>query len=412
MKAVTFRVSVAGYLKAHTLGRITESAVFGALSGVGMEERPRPPLPGPEWVRLRVLLSGICGSDIGYMTYSSSPVMEPFGSFPAVLGHEILGRVEEVGPDVVALRPGTRVAVDPVLSCRVRGWEEPCPSCGAGLHATCERAGEEGPLEVDGSPLSPGFTVGYHRDLPGGWCPEIIAHRSQLFPVHDLDDRTAVLVEPLSIGMHAALRTPFPDPGPILVIGSGAIALGAIWALRALGWTGPLVAQTKRAHEARLARALGADHVVSPGAEARQALIETGARAYIPIIGPEVYAGGGFPLIFDCVGNAGSLGQALRHASPRGRLVVLGCAGEIRKLDLTMLWARELRVAGFVGYGREEWRGEALHTFEVTRRLLEETRAPVREIVTHVFPLEEYRDALSAAASHGASEAVKVALEP
>ncbi|HSR41629.1 MAG TPA: alcohol dehydrogenase catalytic domain-containing protein [Longimicrobiales bacterium] len=412
MKAVTFRVSVPGYLKARTLGRITDSAVFGALSGLGMEERSPTALPGPGWVRLRVLLSGICGSDIGNLTYSSSPSMEPFGSFPAVLGHEILARVEEVGAESGLLRPGMRVAVDPMLSCRVRGWPEPCPSCRAGLHGTCERAGEEGPLEVSGSPLAPGLTMGYHRDLPGGWCPEIIAHRSQLFPVEELDDRTAVLVEPLSIGMHAAIRTPLPDSGPVLVIGSGAIALGTIWALRALGWDGELVAQTKRAHEGRIARVLGADEVVAPGDEARQALIDTGARAYMPIIGPEVYAGGGFPLIFDCVGNEGSLGQALRHASPRGRLVVLGCAGEIRKLDLTMLWARELRVSGFVGYGREEWRGEALHTFEVTRRLLEETRAPVREIVTHVFPLGEYRDALSAAARHGSSEAVKVALEP
>jgi threonine dehydrogenase-like Zn-dependent dehydrogenase len=134
--------------------------------------------------------------------------------------------------------------------------------------------------------------------------------------------------------------------------------------------------------------------------------------AYQPLMGPEVYAGGGFPLIFDCVGSEGSLSQALRFGAPRGRVVLLGCAGELRKLDLTFVWARELELQGFLGYGEEAWRGEAMHTFRVTRQLLRETRTPVQAMVTHVFPLEQYRDALSAAANHGRSEAIKVVLEP
>ncbi len=413
MRAVRFDVSVPGYLAARSLGRITESAVFGALSGLRLEERPPPALPGPDWVRLEVVACGICGSDIGNVTYASSPAMEPFGSFPAVLGHEILARVVEAGPGASDLERGRRVAVDPMLSCTVRGHDHPCPSCAGGLHSTCERAGERGELEIDGEPLAPGLTVGYHRHLPGGWGEEVVAHRSQVFPVDDaLDDRAAVLIEPLSIGVHAVLGSRPLGPGPILVIGSGPIALGTIWALRACGFEGTIVGQTKREHEARLARRFGADEVVSPGLEARQALVETGARAYQPLVGPEVYAGGGFPLVFDCVGNRGSLSQALRYASPRGRIGLLGCAAKIPELDLTFVWARELRIDGFVGYGKEEWRGEGIHTFEVTHRLLLETGTPVQEMVTHVFPLEQYRDALSAAANHGRSEAVKVLLEP
>ena len=60
-------------------------------------------------------------TDIGNMTYSASPAMEPFGSFPAVLGHEILARVVETGPEVRRVEVGQRVAVDPMLSCEMRG---------------------------------------------------------------------------------------------------------------------------------------------------------------------------------------------------------------------------------------------------------------------------------------------------
>jgi len=241
----------------------------------------------------------------------------------------------------------------------------------------------------------------------------MVAHESQLFPIDDsMSEQTGVLMEPLAVGMHAALQSrPFPD-GPVLVIGSGPIALGVVWAVRAAGFKGELISQIKRGHEAEIARSLGADDVVSPGDEARQALIETGAEAYMPIVGDEVYSGGGFRLIFDCVGSDQAVKQSLRYASPRGRIVVLGCAAEIRKLDLTFVWARELEVKGYVCYGLEEWRGERKHTFEITHDLLLETGAPVEQMVTHIFPLEQYQDALSSATNRRRSGSIKVLLDP
>ena len=414
MRAVTFDVSVSRYLLAKGLGGVTTAVTLGALGGVRLGDVPEPPLPGQDWARLEVILAGICGTDIGNLTYSASPVLEPFGSFPAVLGHEILARVSEVGPGVTRARVGDRVVVDPMLSCRVRGYgDDPCPSCSAGFPSTCERGGEEGPLLIGGRNLSRGLTIGYHRDLPGGWGTGLVAHDSQLFPVpQEMHDRVAVLVEPLSIGVHAALKAP-PRPGePVLVLGSGPIAMAAIWALRATGFEGYLVAQAKRPGEAKLARAMGADDVVQPGPEARQALVETGAMAYQPIVGPEVFSGGGFPLIYDCVGSRESLDQALRYAAPRGRVVMLGCAARIRSLDLTFLWARELEVRGFIGYGRELWRGEERHTFQVTFDLLAKRPGSVDRILTHVFPLDQYREALAAAANRRLSGAMKVALAP
>ena len=415
MHAVTFNVSVPHYLLARSLGRVSDGFLYGAPSGVSLREVEEPPLPGSRWVRLETVLAGICGSDIGNLSYAASPAMEPFGSFPAVIGHEILARVLEVGGDVRGLEPGQRVAVDPMISCAARGWERAawCMSCTGGLASTCEKAGECGPQTVAGVPMAPGLTIGYHRSLPGGWGERLVAHESQLHPLPgQLSDRTAVLIEPLSIGVHAVLNCPPREGEPALVIGSGPIALATVWALRALGFRGEVVAQTKRPHEAELARALGASLVVAPGDEARTALVQTGAQAYMPIVGPEVYAGGGFPLVYDCVGSSASIAQALRFASTRGRIVLLGCAAQIPRLDLTFLWARELEVKGFVGYGSEVWRDGKSHTFEVTMRLLIESAAPVERMITHVFPLSQYRDGLRVAANRKTSRSVKVLFDP
>ena len=419
MRAVEFKVTIPGFILARSLGRLSDAFVYGGPSGLRLVDRPAPAIPGDDWVRIDVQLCGICGSDLGNISFKSSPAMEPFGSFPAVLGHEILGRVAEVGPGVSHLEVGQRVVVDPMLHCEARGWEEGswCPSCSAGRHSTCEQSGDEGPLQVTSDGLAPGLTIGYHRDLPGGWGEQMIAHKRQVFPVpDDVPDRVAVLAEPFSIGVHAVLQSGgLQARGPVLVIGSGTIAFAAIWSLRTLGYSGHLVAQAKRPHEVALARALGADEVVTPGDEARQALVETGASAYMPVVGDEVYAGGGFPLVFDCVGSRSSMMQSLRYASASGRIVLLGCAGELRKLDLTFVWAKELRVQGYVGYGAEEWTGRRLHTFEVTlERMAADLAAgdtALDGLVTHVFPLAHYRDALRAANDHRRSGAVKVVLQ-
>jgi threonine dehydrogenase-like Zn-dependent dehydrogenase len=395
MRGVVFDVSVPRYLLAKSLGRVSDAFLFGAASGVAMRNLEEPPLPGARWVRLEAVLAGICGSDIANLGYEASPAMEPFGSFPAVIGHEILARVVEVGPDVRGIERGQRVAVDPMISCLVRGRERAawCASCASGLASTCENAGEPGPLRVGDEPLARGLTIGYHHSLPGGWGERLVAHESQIHAVPDpLSDKIAVLVEPLSIGVHAVLNQA-PRPGePVLVIGSGPIALATVWALRATGFQGEVVAQTKRNHEAEIARALGASSVVTPGDGAREALIETGAQAYMPIVGPEVYSGGGFPLIYDCVGSRASLAQALRYASARGRVVLLGCAAQLARIDLTFLWSREL------GDG--------------AREALIETGAPVHRMITHLFPLGQFRDALRVAAHRRKTGSVKVLLDP
>lgn len=413
MRALTYEISIPRFLLSKASFNKTEETSL--LSSLHLKNVPAPELPDGSWVRLKVLAGGICGTDLSVLSYNTSLLMEPFSSFPAVLGHEIVAEVEKVGPEVKNVEVGHRVIVDPFISCRVRGFSDKdiCPACASGQSGYCHRGAEKGLTIIGGRRISKGLTIGYHADLPGGWGETMLAHESQLYPVdQDLNDKQAVLIEPLSIALRAVLRMRSFLRDPVLVIGSGPIALGTVWALRALGYEGKLLAQTKRSNEGRLALLLGATASVKPGQHARNVLLDSGATAHKPLIGSEIFTGGGFPIIFDCVGSAESIDQSLRFAGDRGHVVMLGCAGSVRNLDLSFLWSRELTVHGFVGYGTEIFEGEDLHTFEITQKFMKKSLDILSLVVTHEFSLEDYQKAINTTRNKAQTGAIKAIFRP
>lgn len=387
------------------VGRRLPTMTGGWMPWLALSRYPIPALPGPDWVRIRPLLAGICGSDTALLTGRASPILSPFASFPAILGHEVVGIIEEAGSSVT-VKVGERVVVDPVISCFVRGLD-PCPACRDGLPALCQHA-------ADGS-LAPGMLIGYCRDLPGAWSEAMLAHASQLHRVPEaLSDETAVLVEPLACSLHAVLAAP-PEPGEkVLVVGGGTIGLGVLVALRMVQPDVDVTAVVRHPLQASLAERLGASWVVLDrvGEGPQRAAVEvTGARAHRPIVGGEVFTGG-FELVFDGVGSRASVDAGLRVVAPRGRLVLLGTAGELEHLDLTLAWARELRVIGSYVYGREASLPGAPHTFDyLLGRLVEAGAPPVAELVTHRFGLDRWREALAVATGRGRHASVKVVFD-
>lgn len=387
------------------VGRRLPAMTGGWMPWLGLSRYPVPALPGPDWVRIRPLLAGICGSDTALLTGRASPILSPFASFPAILGHEVVGVVEEAG-SAVTVGVGERVVVDPIISCFVRGLD-PCPACRDGLPALCRHA-------ADGS-LSPGMLIGYCRDLPGAWSEAMLAHASQLHRVPDsLSDQTAVLVEPLACSLHAVLAAPPRTGEKVLVLGGGTIGLGVLVALRMVQPNADVTAVVRHPLQASLAERLGASRVVLDrgGDGAQRAAVEvTGARPHRPIVGDEVLTGG-FDLVFDGVGSRASVDASLRVVAPRGRLVLLGTAGELEHLDLTLAWARELRVIGSYVYGREASLPGAPHTFDhLLGRLVEPGAPPVAELVTHRFGLDQWRRALAVSTGRGRHASVKVVFD-
>jgi threonine dehydrogenase-like Zn-dependent dehydrogenase len=351
---------------------------------------------GPDWVRLRPTLAGVCGTDVALLTGHASAILSPFASFPAVLGHEVVGVVQE---------DGRRVVVDPIIGCLVRGLE-PCRRCAAGQARFCERATEGG--------ISPGLLIGYCADLPGGWSDAMIVHRSQLHPIPDaLSDEAAALVEPFSVALHAVLARPPAAGERVLVIGAGTLGLLTAAALRLAAPEAVVVLLARHDRQRALGERLGAT-VAGAGRSAaiRAAQHHAAARLHRSILGQAVLSGG-FAQVYDAVGTRESVRDALTVADAGARVVLVGGPAELGGLDWTLAWARELRIEGTYVYGTEPSLPDTAHTMDEAIRLLaSHPELPIGELVTHTFALEEWRLAMRTALRHGPSGAIKVAFRP
>lgn len=402
MRSLRYQFSIPNYLRVRAADRLPlpllASGKIPGLSEVSVEARP---LPGPEWIRLKPRLCGVCGSDISMLTNRSGPALSPFISFPLTPGHEVIADVIEVGAAAGSFTPGQRVVVNPLISCEIRGLP-PCAACQRGEPGLCTNSAE-------GS-LSPGMLVGFCKDAPGGWAEEMIVHHTQAFPVPDsLSDKTAVLIEPLSVAVHAVLKSPPPPDAKVLIIGSGTIGLLALSALRLLGHQCDVTVLARHPIQETMAKKLGATRVLRDAGEA--AIDVAGAKKYKPIKGKPSYAGG-FGWVFDCAGSNRSVDDAFRIAGPNAHVVMIGCAAELSHLDFTWVWARELQISGCYVYGKEHSVEQAPHTFEITMKLLaDHPEFPLEEIVTHVVPLPDWREAMKLSLQHGSHGAIKVAFD-
>jgi L-iditol 2-dehydrogenase len=404
MKAIRYQFSIPNFLAVRTADklplRLLES---GRVPGLSQIETEPNPLPGPDWLRVKPRLCGVCGSDISMLTNRGSSSMTPFISFPVVPGHEVVADVEDIGAEVSGVSIGDRVVINPLISCEMRGLE-PCRSCQADEPGLCLNTAE-------GS-LSPGMLIGFCRDLPGGWSEGMVVHRSQIFPIpSSLSDDAAVLIEPFSVALHAVLKSPPPADAKVLIIGSGTIGLLVLAAIRLLGHTSDVTVLARHPIQEQLATEFAATRVLRGASAGDAAITIAGAKKYKPIKGKPVYAGG-FDWIYDCVGSTRSVDESLRAAGPHGHVVMVGCAGELSHIDCSFVWAREIQVSGSYVYGKEQSVESAPHTFDIAIRLLtEHPDHPLPKMVTHRFPLSQLRDAMTASLSRGANAAVKVVFD-
>lgn len=97
MKALVYNFNIPTYLAAKSLGKQFPSFYYGKLSALSLKDLAEPTLPNEDWIKVKPIYAGICGSDLGAIFYKTSPAMTPFNSFPSVLGHEVVGIVTEVG---------------------------------------------------------------------------------------------------------------------------------------------------------------------------------------------------------------------------------------------------------------------------------------------------------------------------
>src|SRR4028119_1467679 len=131
MLSLVYRKSVPRYLLMRAGAKRVKNLETSRLSPLQLEDAPEPKLPTPEWVRVKPLLSGICGSDLGTLSADNSPYFSPITSPPFVMGHEVVG---VVAGDNSGFRAGERVVLEPALGCVARGINPPRPYCAPGRH--------------------------------------------------------------------------------------------------------------------------------------------------------------------------------------------------------------------------------------------------------------------------------------
>jgi threonine dehydrogenase-like Zn-dependent dehydrogenase len=399
LQALVYRKSIPRYLLMRALSRRIKSLETSRFSPLQLEDAPDLGLPTPQWVRVKPLLSGICGSDLGTLSSENSPYFSPITSPPFVMGHEVVGKVVE---DDSGFRAGERVVLEPALGCAVRGIDPPCPYCASGRHALC--------LNVARGDISPGIQTGFCRDTGGGWSQDTLAaHPSQLHRVPDaVSDEAAVAIEPLACAVHAALGAA-PAPGETtLVIGAGSVGLFTVAALRHLADAGHIICVAKHERQRNEAIRLGATEVVHPNETYTKLPEMLGTASYKPELGKPVVMGGAGK-VFECVGAPGTMEDALRLARPGGEVTLVGMPGAKSTLDLTALWFKEVRLAGSYAYSVEKQNGNQTSSFQLALSIAQEIR--LETLVGPHFRLEDYREAIAAARSAGREGHVKVVFD-
>lgn len=212
------------------------AAVLTDTKTVDTEKRERPE-PGVREVLVEVGACGVCKTDY-HIFHGTFPV-----NHPRVLGHEVAGKVAEVGEDVERVVEGDKVAVNPTIPCNQ------CPACKAGQENLCESItsiGGAGDRVVDGA------FAEYVR-VPAG----------NVEPIGDMSVQRAALAEPLGCCVHGVDQSSLTHGDAVVLIGAGPIGLLLLQSFRDAG-AGEILVSEPIADRRALATDLGADYTVDP----------------------------------------------------------------------------------------------------------------------------------------------------
>ncbi len=283
---------------------------------------------------LRVKMVGMCGTDLN--TYRGRNAMV---TFPRVLGHEVAAEVVEGGG---ALAAGTAVTISPYTSCGR------CPSCRNGRVNACQF----------------NETMGVQRD--GAMTEYICVPREKLYAAK-LSLKELCLVEPLTVGTHAAARGRVTAADTVAVFGCGGVGLGAIAAAAFRG--AETIAIDMDDAKLETARKAGAKHLIHSKNEdlhERLAAI-TGGQ------GPDV--------MIEAIGLPVTFRAAVEEVAFTGRVVYIGYAKEPVAYETRLFVQKELDVMGS--------RNALPEDFREVIQMLEAGRFPVEDAVSAVVRMDE-----------------------
>lgn len=316
-----------------------------------------PPAEGH--VTIDVAYTGICGTDL----HIYHGAMDSRVDMPAVVGHEMSGRVSRLGPGVSEWRVGDHVTVMPLVSCGQ------CPACRGGHSHICRDLVFLG-IDATGS-MQNSWTVPAHTLI-------------RLPPDLPLDH--AALVEPTAVAVHDVRRADLRGGERVLVVGGGPI--GLLIGLVARRQGAQVLVAEPNAYRGSVAEQLGLSHADPV----------TGDLADIIDRWTD---GAGVDVAFEVSGSASGVTAAVDSLIPRGRLVQVAIHPTPREVDLHRFFWRELTLIGARLYSRDD--------FETAARLLADGEIPATALISRVEPLDGAERAFQALEAGG--EVMKVLVD-
>lgn len=320
------------------MGEKMRAAVFEGNGVLKIREVDKPAIQKPDDLIVQIELCSICGTDVHIMSVPPGYIAEP----GTILGHELVGKIVEVGEGVRSLKPGDRIVSNPNDYCGV------CDYCQKNLPNLCENIIPMG-IGADG-----GFAE-YVR------VSEKVAHKIS----DNLPSEIAAFAEPLACLVNGKNKIPVSPGDSVLVMGAGTIGLMFVQMMKACG-ASPIIVSEPAPLRREFALKCGADYVVDPIAEDLDAFVKSivriGVDYAIDVVGSQIMTGvksvrkGGTVLLFGF--NA--------HAKP-----------EVPQHQITN---REVSVLG-------TWIANA--SFPTAVKILESGVLNLKPLITHTLPLEK-----------------------
>lgn len=329
---------------------LMRAAVLAAPGRFDLREVPRPE-PGPGEVRVRVLRTGVCGTDLHIFAghYAADRL-------PLVPGHETLGAVEALGAGVRALREGDRVVVDINWGCGTCFW------CRRNEALSCPEISQ----------------LGITRD--GAFAEFLVVPARLVLPAPDgVPDAVLALTEPVACVVRAARKAAAGLAQSAVVLGAGPVGNLHVQMLRLLG-AAPILAADLSEARCRMALEAGADEAVRYPATLRdRVLARTGGR--------------GADLVIECVGSPGLYAAAFELIRKGGHVAFFGLTppGATVAVDILRTILEETGLKGSVA-----GMGEDMHDALV---LLAHGRFRTEAFARAAYPLERIQEAFDSFSS-------------
>ncbi len=301
------------------------------------------PVPADDEVLLRISMVGFCGGDL-----NGFKGLFEMQEYPNVLGHEVGATIEKTGKHVPAtFQPGMKVTINPYLNCGV------CIACRKGRPNAC----------VDNK------TMGVRR--PGAMTEFISIHWEKLHASATLSLKELALIEPLTVGFHAAARGRVNKGDNVLVMGCGIVGLGAIAGSLSKGAN--VFASDISDYKTGIAKKVGVAEAINS------------ATTHLKDRLDELTHGDGPDVIIEAVGNNETYRAAVDLVAYTGRVVYIGYGKKPVEYNTGTFVRKEIEILGS---------RNCLGDFPDVISYLESGKFPVDEVISKTVSLDDAGDAL------------------